>query len=246
MTNDRISIRAVISGRELSRDTILAWEAKRLPRAAGKIGLPVPTGPLRRQRLAFADSKLALEPDEIRQRLARDLRLADRTSRATARLARNRRTLSVCDLHVSGGGNATDFVQWFDDTQRTDYTHSMVAANPDHFLIQTAPNGRQEVVETTGGSPLANRFFVDYENTATLVTPRDPSFSVQTAGVALAETGVPIGGVRHQFTDVPGGFRARVCVEFPRLITPRMISEHRWHLACEFSNWIEFAFGQPG
>lgn len=246
MTSDRISIRAVINGREISRDTVLAWEAKRLPRAAAKIGFPTPSGPLRRQRLAFADSKLALGPDEIRQRLAHDLRLADLASRATARLSRGRRTLSACDLYVSGG-NATDFVQWFDDTQRSDYTHSMVAANPDHFLIQTAPNGRQEVIETTGGSPLANRFFVDYEDTATLVTPRDPAFSVQTAGVALAGTSTPIGGVRHQFTDTLGGFHARVCVEFPRLIAPHMIREHRWHLACEFSNWIEYAFGQqPG
>ena len=51
-----------------------------------------------------------------------------------------------------------------------------------------------------------------------------------------------IGGVRHQFRDTPDGFLARLCVEFPRFTPRRVIAEHRWHLACEFSNWIEAAF----
>ncbi|MGW3669060.1 hypothetical protein [Streptomyces sp. NPDC005141] len=243
--SDQISVRAVIDGREVSRDAVLAWEAKRLPKAAAKIGLDVPIGDLSRQRLAFADRKLSMSPEEIRRRLSRDLGLADMTMRATTRLSKGRRALSVCDLHVIGG-SAAEFKQWFDDAERGDCTRSMVAANPDHFLILTAPDGRQEVIETTGGSPMASRFFVDYENTSSLVTPRDTGFAVQAAGVAFSETGLPVGGVRHQFNDEPGGFHARLCVEFPRVIAPRMIAEHRWHLACEFSNWIEFAFGQLG
>ncbi|MGW5863248.1 hypothetical protein ACWFRJ_13890 [Streptomyces sp. NPDC055239] len=245
MGKDRISIRAVLNGREVTRAAVLDWEAKRLPRAAAKIGLDVPTGELTQQRLTFADGKLSMSPEEIRRRLSRDLRLARAVTRATARLSRGRRATSMCDLHVTGG-SAAEFVQWFDDIEREDYTRSMVAANPDHFLIQTDLHGRQEVIETTGGSPMANRFFVDYEDTSSLVTPRDTGFAVQTAGVALTEAGLPIGGVRHQFNDEPGGFRARVCVEFPRAIAPRMLVAHRWHLACEFSNWIEFAFGQEG
>jgi hypothetical protein len=27
-------------------------------------------------------------------------------------------------------------------------------------------------------------------------------------------------------------------VTFPAFLPPFMITEHRWHLACEFSNWI--------
>lgn len=30
--------------------------------------------------------------------------------------------------------------------------------------------------------------------------------------------------------------------EFPLPTLRRMVSGHRWHLACEFSNWIEAAF----
>lgn len=35
----------------------------------------------------------------------------------------------------------------------------------------------------------------------------------------------------------------RLCVEFPRTTLPRILSEHRWHLAIEFSNWVEFTSG---
>ncbi|MGW3115443.1 hypothetical protein [Streptomyces sp. NPDC001091] len=156
---------------------MLAWEAERLPRAAAKIGLPVPSGELARQRADFADSKHALGADEIRRRLRRDLRLGD------------------------------------------------IVAN------------------TTGGSPLPTRFLVDYTDLSTLTTSSDPASDADAAGVAISGKGLHIGGVRHEFRDVPGGFHARLCVEFPRTTLPRILSEHRRHLAIEFSNWVEFAFG---
>lgn len=245
MPIQKLTVAAVIAGRAVSRAEVLAWEARRLPRAARKIGLAVPAGDLDRQRAAFTDSKLALGADEIRRRLARDIALAGVAGRATTRLSFGRRSTSVCDLHVTGG-NARAFVDWFTDDGRHDYARSMIAANPDHFLIDTAPDGRQEVIETTGGSPLAMQFFVDYDDTSPLVTPRDQAFPIEAAGVARTEGGLAIGGVRHEFRDVAGGFHARLCVEFPWLTAPYLIAQHRWHLACEFGNWIEAAFAANG
>ncbi|TSD99808.1 hypothetical protein FOS14_11225 [Skermania sp. ID1734] len=243
MSNENLAIAAVINGRAVSRDEVFAWEAKRIPKAARKIGLAVPRGDLARHKAAFTDSKLALGADEIRRRLSRDIRVSDVVARATTRLSFGRRATSVCDLHVTGG-SAKEFVDWFTDTGRDDYARSMIAAHPDHFLIDTAPDGRQEVIETTGGSPLATRFFVDYDDTSPLVTPRDTAFPIDAAGVARADGGLAIGGVRHEFRDEPNGFHARLCVEFPLLTAPNMIAAHRWHLACEFSNWIEAAFAE--
>lgn len=212
MPNGKPTIHAVINGHAVSRGDVLHWEAKRLPKAAKKIGLPVPGGDL-----------------------------ADATARTTARLSFGRRTTSICHLHVTGGTVAT-FVDWFIGTDREDYARSMIAANPDHFLIDTAPDGRQEVIETTGGSPLATQFFVGYQDSSSLVTPRDPVFAAEVAGVARTGHGLAIGGVRHEFRDTAKGFDARLCVEFPLLTAPHMVAAHRWHLACEFSNWIEAAF----
>jgi hypothetical protein len=76
---------------------------------------------------------------------------------------------------------------------------------------------------------------------SSLITPRDPGFPWDLSGVARDSGGRVIGGVRHEFRNVSGGFHARINVEFPRFIAPHMITQHRWHLACEFSNWIELA-----
>ncbi|WP_285031225.1 hypothetical protein [Mycolicibacterium sp. lyk4-40-TYG-92] len=243
MPDQTLTIDAVIAGRAVSRDEVLAWEARRLPRAARKIGLAVPSGDLARQRTAFADTKLALGADDVRRRLARDVRASGVVARGLTALSFGRRATSVCDLHVTGG-NAGAFVDWFTDAGRDDYARSMIAANPDHFLIDTAPDGLQEVIEATGGSPLATQFFIDYDDTSPLVTPRDPAFPVEAAGVARTGAGLAIGGVRHEFRDEANGFHARLCIEFPWLTAPYLIAQHRWHLACEFSNWIEAAFAR--
>jgi hypothetical protein len=59
--------------------------------------------------------------------------------------------------------------------------------------------------------------------------------------VALSANGAPIGGVGHLFRDEPSGFHVRLTVEFPASTPSLMIRRHQWHLACEFSNWIEAA-----
>ncbi|MFE0678509.1 hypothetical protein [Streptomyces sp. NPDC058867] len=242
MTSKPVTMIASINGRSVSREEVLAWESARFAPAARKLGLPVPSGDVARQRLTFADRKLDLGAAEIKRRLRRDLAPAAGTAWALARLSGGRRSFSLCDIHVSGGG-AEQFAQWFSDTGRPDYVRSMIAANPDHFLIQTAPDGKQEVVETTGGMPTASRFLIDYLDTSSLVSRHNSAATVELAGVAVTDKGLPIGGVRHEFTDAADGFRAHLCVEFPRLTPSRMLREHSWHLAAEFSNWIEFAFG---
>ncbi len=243
MSTRELTIRAVINGKDVPRSQVHDWEAKRLPRAARKVGLFVPPGELAHQRLEFAQAKVELGAEKIRRRLSRDIRVADAIASASTAVSLGRRAHSICDLHVSGGQpRAAEFVDWFSATDRPDYVESMVAANPDHFLIDTAPDGSQEVIETTGGSPLATRFFVDYVDVSSLETPRDPEFPLDLSGVARTSTGDAIGGVRHEFRDLPDGFHARLHVEFPLLTSPTMIAAHRWHLACEFSNWIEAAF----
>lgn len=245
MGSTAVSVSAIIDGRRHNRDALLAWEARRFSRAAAKIGLPAPAGSLEQRRFAFADAKLALGPEEIGRRLAREVKLGDLLTGTTARLSHGRRNLSMCHLHITGG-SAAEFRRWMLDTTRADFLRSMVAASPDHFLFRVGADGTQEVIETTGGSPLATRFFIDLADTTGLTSVPHSDFPVRFAGAASTATGRAIGGVRHQFRDEPAGFHASLCVEFPRFLPPRMISQHRWHLATEFANWIEFAFSRSG
>jgi len=54
-----------------------------------------------------------------------------------------------------------------------------------------------------------------------------------------------IGGARHRFRDEQSdGFTIELNVEFPITLRSPMITWHCWHLASEFSNWLDFANGE--
>lgn len=236
-----MKIQVTIGSRQVSRDDVLRWEDRRIDAAARKLKLPAPKpGPVGDRREALLAAKLELGTDEILNRLARDIRYGDVIARLSGPMSKRRR-FSTIDMSVQDA-DAAQFVAWFNRASEVDGP-AMLRACPDHFLIRNGPKG-QEVVETTGGSPLATRFNIDYDDTATLRTPTDPAFSIQLAGVARASNGAAIGGVRHQFRGTDSGYHARLRVEFPLPTLPNMISAHRWHLACEFSNWAEAAARQ--
>ncbi|MDB5708943.1 MAG: hypothetical protein JWL96_1013 [Sphingomonas bacterium] len=152
----------------------------------------------------------------------------------------SKRRFSVCEIEVATG-SASQFARWFDDRNILNDERAMIDACPDHYIIARDDLGRQLVVETTGGSPLPGEFTVDYADLSSLHMPADPSYPHQVAGVARLGDGLAIGGVRHQFRQEGDGFRALLTVEFPARVPRKMIAQHRWHLAAEFSNWIEAA-----
>ena len=118
---------------------------------------------------------------------------------------------------------------------------ALIAACPDHYVLCAGADGVQKVIETTGGAPLAARILLDDSDISTVTTHADPAFPVQWVAVGRSSTGQPIGAIRHQFRDEPNGFKVRLTGEFPAATPPYLIREHQWHLACEFSNWIEAA-----
>ncbi len=233
-------LRIAIEGMVHDRDEVLAWEARRMTSVRKKLGLPHSDSPLADQRIELTERKLALGHDGIKRLLGRGPWLSEKITRVTLKLSGRRKRVSVCEIEVSAG-SAEGFAKWFEDRNNLNDEKSMIDACPDHYIINRDAAGRQFVLETTGGSPLPGAFTVDYDDTSTLITPADPSFPHQVAGVARLDDGLAIGGVRHQFRQEGDGFRARLTVEFPGRVPGRMIAEHRWHLACEFSNWIEAA-----
>lgn len=243
MRTSAVSIDATAGGRLLRREQVLAWEDRRIGKAARRIGVPVPTaGDIEVRREALLHAKLELGGEMLVERLGRDLRISGPLARAQAAVSSHRR-VSVARLAVTGG-RADDFVAWFREQTVQSNEPAMLRVCPDHFVIRTDADGRQEVIETTGGSPLTAAFLVDYTDSDGLVTPAHPDYPHQIAGTAKdIRSGRSIGGVRHQFRDIPGGFEAFLTVEFPLPTMPVMVSGHRWHLACEFSNWIEAALG---
>lgn len=244
MRSSSVSIDATVGNRLLRREQVLSWEDRRIEKAARRIGVTVPAaGDIEVRREALLQAKLDLGSEALIQRLRRDLAISRPLARTQAAVS-SRRRVSVTRLAVSGG-SSDEFVAWFREQTEQSNEPAMLRACPDHFVIRTDADGRQEVIETTGGSPLTAAFLVDYTDANGLVTPEHPDYPHQIAGTAIdSRSGKAIGGVRHQFRDTTGGFEAFLTVEFPLPTMPIMVNQHRWHLACEFSNWVEAALYQ--
>lgn len=236
-----ITISAVIGGRRRSRAEVLAWEDKRITVAARKLDVTLPaSGDVTTRREALLAAKLEMGSTAIAARFARDVALTDFAARVGATLSTGR-SLVPSQLEVAGG-SARDFVDWFFEGVRTSDDAAMLRACPDHYVLRTDSDGRQEVVQATGSSPLATRFFLSYGKSSTLVTPRDPAYEYEISAIAQMADGTLAGGARLQFGDTERGFRARLVEELPRLSPPHMVRQQGWHCVCEFSNWIEAAF----
>lgn len=163
-----------------------------------------------------------------------------------ARASRGRRRLSQVELLVPWA-KADQLPAWYAEKAEADEEIVFLSATPDHHLFRPIkdPN-RQEVWETTGGSPLASRFFIEIDSTEGLLTQPDATYPVQMAGCARLANGTVVGGVRHQFRDEQDGTRVLLAVEFPWLMGPAGPAAHRWHLASEFANWFHAAATQTG
>lgn len=235
-----VAVTAVIDGREVSRDEVLSWEQRRAEKVLARLGGDISSDGVGALRRAHTERKLELGHERIERRLARELRASSYVGRAGAALSQDRRRM--CTIELGGAGASVEGIPaWYREVITANNEVPLIEACPDHYISRIRADGRQEVIETTGGSPMAVRMLFDDENTSSLRSKPDPAFPVEWASVALSANGAPIGGVRHLFRDEPNGFRVRLTVEFPATTPPFMIRQHRWHLACEFSNWIEGA-----
>ena len=236
-----LGITATIGDREFSRAEVQAWEAERISKVAKKLGVAPLRGDLEARRQALVERKLELGHEALEAKLARELRLSARSSRLLSALSRGRRR--VCTIELSGPkGSAEAMPAFYRQAMETADEAALLVASADHFLLGQRADGVQQVIETPGGAPLASRIFLDESDTGSVATVADPAFPVQWVAVGRSSPDGPVaGGLRHQFGDGPDGFQARLTIEFPALTPSRIVHEHRWHLACEFSNWIEAA-----
>ncbi|MBF6215431.1 hypothetical protein IU469_30185 [Nocardia puris] len=248
-------LRTFIEGDLVEQGRVVEWERRRLSVAAARLRrdyagvlvgeldsllarLEIAVDDIPVARSALARARVLIGPDGLRELLAGELVASEAAARTGVAASGGRWQYSITEI-ASDRGTAQGFLDWFDRARRIDDRAVWTDACPDHYIIATLPDGRQEVVEVTGGAMLASQFFVDYTDKSRLMVPADPAFPLAASGVASLADGFVIGGVCHQFRDEPGGgFRSQLKVAFPAALPELYIAEHRWHLACEFGNWI--------
>lgn len=235
-----LEIVAEIDGRRVPRGEVLAWEAERAKKVCAKLGLAAPDDLVAR-RDALVARKLELGHEALLGMLARELRVSSLSGRVVNSLSRGKRRLCTVEL-TGSGGSAEAMPGFYRRAMQSGDEAALLAASPDHFLLFEGQDGVQHVVETVGGAPLASRICLDETDLSSVTTSGDPDFPVQWVSVGRASVSGPASGaIRHQFRDEGDGFKARLTIEFPALVPSRLVRGHEWHLACEFSNWIEAA-----
>jgi hypothetical protein len=235
---NHLPIIAYINGRAVPRDEVLAWEARRAARVARRLDLDASAPELSRR---IVERKLELGHDALRARLRRELRVSAAASELGAKVSRGRRAIATTVLTCDTG--AAELVPaWYRAAFTANDRPAMLAASPDHWIFDHGREG-DEVIETAAGSPAVVRMFFDDEHVETIRTPADPAFPVAWVSAARSARGTAIGGIRHLFRDEADGFHVRLNVEFPVTVPRPMVTAHCWHLAGEFSNWLEFANG---
>lgn len=248
-------ITCFINGQAVNRTLVLEWELRRMavvwkklkPYATTPVSSSLntlemasapPPAVIDQMRQDLLSLKLKLGSQRLKEILADELAVSKAIEQLLVGVSFGRYTLSVVDVQCDQG-SAEGFVKWFAGRVQANDEPAMLAACPDHYVIETQTNGQQYVLETTGGSPLASQFDIDYSNTSGNPVALMPGLPARVGGVAL-DGGRMIGCAYHQFGTQPGGgFRGRLSVAFPWSTPWFMVDGHRWHLACEFSNWIE-------
>lgn len=249
-------------GRLITRSTVRSWEYRRNTTVTKKYvsylgrkeaetviaaaGCSLRSADFAGRRHALAALKAHLSHEQTIDMFSLDLKVTGAVSQAGVTLSRGRRALSSVEMVVDSG-TAQGFVDWFLARHADDDAPTMLAANPDHHLIARLPDGRQDVIETTGGAPLSSRFIITFGDTDGLTIATDDRYPVRFGGRCRLPGGTEIGAALHQFRDEDVGFSAKLGIEFPATLPQRLITAHHWHLACEFSNWVEayLAFTQP-
>lgn len=250
------TIQVSIDGRTIGRPEVLAWELRRAivvwkklrRHAAAPVRsqlddmLPVgrlPLDGMDRWRQELLALKLQIGNDRMKQLLKVELGLSEAVMQLLLMFSGGRYAPSVIDIRCDQG-SAAGFVSWFEARFKADDQPAFLVACPDHYVIETEASGNQYVLETTGGSPMPTQFDIDYRDLAGNPLREAADLPMHIGGRALDTKGKTIGYAYHQFGDQGGGgFMGRLAIAFPRGTPQFMLSGHQWHLACEFSNWIE-------
>jgi len=186
--------------------------------------------------------KMDLGFDRLRRVLERRCQIGDKVSGFAAKFARGKRKFSITEIYVPHSKltpeEVMDRITEVMMEQSDAHDKINIGANPDHYVLLGLTPTIQEVLETTGGSPLPTHFYAHYGDTTGLQSRKSTDYPVELAGAAKDKNGNIIGGMRHQVKKENDGFRFKALVEFPSMVPDSMVKAHQWHLACEFGHWI--------
>lgn len=234
---------AKIDGKVITSDELNQWKKERIRDVVQKLALrDIPDGNVDAMMDNLTEQKLGLSHDEVYQRLEKMIRKCTMMTKAAVVLSGKKRKFCRVTIEVPGV-SAEHAMREYEKTQLINSSEHLkvnLRACPDHYYLRATGPKDLEVIETCGNNSVPAQFFIKYGDEDGLVTQRDPDTVCQSAGIAVFSNGKVQGGVRHQFKDTRTGCVAELCVEFPGMMPDTLIFQHKMHLVCEFSYWLQW------
>lgn len=236
-------MKIIIQGQTITSPQLTTWQRKRIAKTYRVLGKKMPQHMDNEALMQdLTTVKQQYSYSAMQRHLQASLTVSQRIMTVASKMSGSKRKFAQVQFIVEGI-SASEVQQAFADLMLVnDETYSAInlRACPDHYVLRPYGKEGQEVIEFTGNSPLPVQFFIVYGEQTGIMTPRDEDYAYQTVGVARAKDGTVIGGVRHQFADTENGVEVKASVEFPALCPSSMVRAHEWHLACEFSYWLQW------
>lgn len=192
-------------------------------------------------RRALAHMKKVIGRQGLLDLLADDLKEGEDFLREYAEKSNGEVRPATTVLAVTGM-TASEFTDWMDQAVTNEAT--MLAAHPEHFVMDGRADGTVHLVENFG--PHICSCIVAFGE-GSQWAPTAPEFLPDAdypykkiATIKLAD-GTIVGRVLSQFGDTEDGFTASLSIYFPAACPDDLFEHHRRHLAVEFSNWIRAA-----
>ncbi|MFJ5671415.1 hypothetical protein ACIQAS_07150 [Bacillus safensis] len=236
-------MKIIIDGKNITNNQLTQWKKTRVKKVFKTLGyksaeINNPDSMIEQ----LTNIKMNYSYQEMYNKLKLKLKLSEIIMGMCAALSGNRRKFSRTEIHLDGI-TAAEAIESIDNLMLNpseENTRVNLSACPDHYALRPLGENELEVIETTGNSPVPVQFFIVFDDETRLQTPRDPSYTYQSVGVARMKNGTVIGGVRHQIKDTEKGMQIKLSVEFPALTPTSIIKSHQMHLACEFSYWLQW------
>ena len=210
-----------IDGREVSELDFMRWE-------------------LERSRVALALLKKKLGIAGLQELLRDETEESARLMDSWIAQSDGKYVGTPCEIEVTGC-RAEEYLEWFGKVVAANDQETLDGACPEHYVVTPTLDRAMDVIETTGGYGLPSRFLVKLSS-GTEASP-DPSaiddaYPIRMTGYGYQLDGRELGRVLHQFANTDKGFKAKLSIYFPAAAPRELIEGHKWHLVCEFTNWV--------
>jgi hypothetical protein len=193
-------------------------------------------------RRALARLKSHLGRQGLLDLLADDIAEGDTFLREKVKASDGKFSSGTTVLSIRGL-KAAQFVRWLERTFNDEPT--LLAAEPEHYVIATNPDTTVTVVENLG--PYVCRVLLPGYGVAANWSVADDALLPESeypfrrlADLSLTD-GTVVGRVLTQFGDTAEGFDAHLTCYFPVACPDEILQHHCRHFAVEFRNWITAA-----